>query len=146
MSTLEHAIVIAAKAHEGQTDKGGAPYILHPLRIMLSMSTAAERITAILHDVVEDGGWTFNDLRADGFSSEIVDAVESVTRRPDETYDDYIFRAAQNPIGRRVKLADLKDNGNLSRIKNPTELDYTRFKNYHKAIEAIAKYMRDNNI
>jgi (p)ppGpp synthase/HD superfamily hydrolase len=94
MSTLERAIEIAIEAHRGQTDKAGAPYILHPLRIMLTLNTNEEHIVAVLHDVVEDGGWTFERLRAEGFSEEIVNAIESVTRRPNESYEEFVLRAA----------------------------------------------------
>jgi (p)ppGpp synthase/HD superfamily hydrolase len=146
MNALERAIAIAAEAHQGQTDKAGAPYILHPLRIMLTLNTNEERITAVLHDIVEDRGWTFDRLRAEGFSDRIVNAIDSVTRRPDETYEEFVARAAKNPIGRRIKLADLKDNSDLSRIKNPSDLDYKRFEKYQRAILAIAKYMRDHDI
>jgi (p)ppGpp synthase/HD superfamily hydrolase len=146
MSTLERAIAIAAEAHRGQTDKAGASYILHPLRVMLTLNTNEERITAVLHDIVEDCGWTFERLRAEGFSEKIINAIESVTRRPDENYEDFVLRAARNPIGRRIKLADLKDNADLSRIQNPANLDFKRLEKYQKAILAIAKYMREHDI
>ena len=121
MSTLEHAIALAAKAHEGQRDKAGEPYILHPLRMMLKLNTAEERIVAVLHDIVEDCGWSLDRIRAEGFSERVIGAIEAVTRRPGEDYDDFVMRTAAHPIGRFVKLADLEDNSNLSRIKNPTK-------------------------
>src|SRR4249919_1931207 len=110
MSTLERAIGIAAKEHEGQTDKAGAPYILHPLRMMLRLSTADERITAVLHDVVEDCGVSLDALRTQGFSETVIQAIDSVTKRRGESYEAFVLRAAAHPIGRRVKLADLEDN------------------------------------
>lgn len=137
MSTLEQAIAIAAKAHEGQVDKAGAPYVLHPLRLMLRLSGAEERITAVLHDVVEDCGISFETLRTEGFSEQVIEAIDSVTRRPEESYDAFVLRAASNPIGRRVKLADLEDNSDLSRIANPTTHDYERVEKYRRAIGAI---------
>ncbi len=130
MSTLERAIIIAAKAHEGQTDKAGAQYLLHPLRMMLRLSTTDERITAVLHDVVEDCGVSLEELRAEGFSKTIIDAIDSVTRRPEEPYEDFILRGAANSVGRNVKLADLEDNCDLSRIANPTERDFKRIEKY----------------
>ena len=142
MSTLERAIAIAAQAHTGQTDKAGVPYILHPLRMMLSLQSEAERIVAVLHDVIEDTSWTFDDLRAEGFSEEVLAALETVTRREDETYEAFVLRAATNPIGRRVKLADLHDNSDLSRISSPTEKDFARLEKYKRAIttlEAVEK-------
>jgi len=140
MSTLEKAIIIAAKAHVGQIDKAGEPYILHPLRMMLRLSSTEERITAILHDVVEDSEITFEDLRAEGFTEKIIEAVRSVTKKSGESYDDFIKRAAANPIAKRVKLADLEDNSNLSRIKNPTDSDLKRMEKYRKAIETIKAF------
>jgi len=137
MSTLEHAITIAAGAHAGQVDKAGAPYILHPLRLMLQMTTTDERIVAVLHDVVEDSEWTFEGLLQEGFSRAIVDAVESVTRRGDETYEAFVLRAAENPLGRRVKLADLRDNCDLSRIAEPSEEDHRRVAKYKRAIALL---------
>jgi hypothetical protein len=145
MSTLEQAIAIAAKAHEGQVDKAGAPYILHPLRMMLCVSTTEERITAILHDVVEDCGVSLEALRAQGFSDIVIEAIDSVTRRPKESYDAFVRRAASNPIGRRVKLADLEDNSDLSRIANPTARDHGRIAKYRRAVETICALENSNN-
>ena len=137
MSTLERAIAIAAKVHEGKVDKAGAPYILHPLRVMLKMATSEERMAAVLHDVVEDSDTTLDDLRNEGFSDAVVDAVDAVTIRTGESYDDFVRRAALNPIGRRVKLADLEDNSDLSRIAHPMEEDYERLAKYERAIHSI---------
>src|SRR5450631_2228265 len=115
MSTLERAIAIAAEGHAGRIDKAGAPYILHPLRVMLAVTTNDERIVAVLHDVVEDcAEWTFDRLRGEGFSNDVIAALDSVTERVDEDYMDFVQRAAANPIGRRVKLADLADNCDLA--------------------------------
>src|SRR4051794_12462539 len=98
MSTLERAIVIAAEGHAGETDKGGAPYILHPLRMMLGLSSPDERIVAVLHDVCEDcPAWTFDRLRAEGFGDHIIAALEAVTKREGEGYEDFARRAAANP-------------------------------------------------
>ena len=138
MSTLERAIVIAAEGHAGVKDKGGAPYILHPLRMMLSLSSNDERIVAVLHDVCEDcPGWTFDRLRAEGFSESVIAAIESVTKREGESYDAFVLRAAANPIGRRVKLADLEDNCDLSRIAAPTDSDHQRIEKYCRAKKLI---------
>ena len=109
MPTLERAIEIARKAHEGQVDKAGAPYIGHPLRVMDRVPEEA-KIAAVLHDVVEDSSVTLSDLRAEGFPESVVEAVEALTKRPGETYELFILRAASNDIARTVKLADLHDN------------------------------------
>ena len=138
MSTLERAVAIAATAHEGQRDKADAPYILHPLRVMLRVTSEAERITAVLHDVVEDcEGWSFERLLGEGFSAEIIEALQSVTKRDGESYEDFVARACKNPIGRRVKLSDLHDNCDLSRIAHPTDKDHERIARYRKAIAYI---------
>jgi (p)ppGpp synthase/HD superfamily hydrolase len=132
--TLERAIVIAATAHAGQVDKGGAPYILHPLKVMLRMSTLEQRVVAVLHDVVEDCGISLDDLRKEGFSEEVLGAIESVTKVPGESYEDFVDRAAQNRIGRVVKLADLEENSDLSRIASPSWEDLERIEKYRRAI------------
>ena len=143
MSTLEHAIALAAKAHEGQRDKAGEPYILHPLRMMLKLNTAEERIVAGLHDIVEDCGWSRDRIRAEGFSENVIGAVESVTKRPGEDYDEFVMRAAAHPVGRSVKLADLEDNSDLSRIKNPTQRDIDRIEKYRRAIALLRQRMEE---
>jgi hypothetical protein len=142
MSTLERAIAIAAEAHSGQVDKAGLPYILHPIRVMLNVSTLEERIVAVLHDVCEDcPGWTLDRVRSERFSEQIVEALDSVTKREgedgDEGYFAFVRRAGLNPIGRRVKLADLQDNLDIGRISNPTKRDYDRIERYRQAVTAI---------
>jgi (p)ppGpp synthase/HD superfamily hydrolase len=150
MGTLEKAIAIAASAHEGRTDKAGAPYILHPLRVMMRMDTDEERIVAVLHDVVEDSDWTFERLAAEGFSATVIAALDAVTKREhdeDAEGDDaetklrrylgFIARAAANEIGRKVKIADLEDNLDLSRIASPTPKDIERTRKYRAALELL---------
>jgi (p)ppGpp synthase/HD superfamily hydrolase len=140
VSTLERAIAIAAEAHAGQIDKAGAPYVLHPLRMMLRMSSIDERIVAVLHDVCEDcPGCTLDRLHREGFSERIIDALQSVTKRDGEGYEDFVRRSAANPIGRRVKLADLRDNSDLSRIAVPSERDLQRIEKYRRAIDLISR-------
>ena len=133
MSLLERAILLAVQAHRGQVDRSGAPYILHPLRVMLRVETENERIAAVLHDVVEDTDWTLDGLRAEGFPEEVVQAVDCLTRREGESYDDRVARAAANPIARRVKLADLEDNMDARRLARWSEEDAARFERYHRA-------------
>lgn len=132
MSTLDEALALAVRAHRGQVDKAGQPYILHPLRVMMRMSTPDERIAAILHDVVEDSPTTLDDLRAAGFAEDVVRAVDHLTRRADETYEAFIARAEQDPIARRVKLADLEDNMTITRLQTLDE----------RAVERLGRYMR----
>lgn len=130
MSSLEHAIVIAAQAHAGQTDKAGAPYILHPLKVMLRMNTDEERIVAVLHDVIEDCDVTLEDLHKAGFSTRIVDAIGTLTKQPGETRIHAAQRAAQLPLARAVKLADNAENMDISRISSPTQKDLARLEEY----------------
>ena len=137
--TLERAIEIAVATHAGQTDKGGAPYILHPLRVMLRVAPGAQQIVAVLHDVVEDsdGKVTFDDLAREGFSQEVIDGVRAVTKIEGEPYEDFIARAALNPVGKAVKLADLAENSDLSRIDRPTQKDLERGEKYRRAIQQL---------
>lgn len=106
MPTLEDAISLAMEAHQGQRDKAGALYILHPLRVMLSMETETEKIVAVLLDVVEDGGVTLDDLRKFGCSEEILNAIGRLTRHDREDYDQFIDRVKSNPLAVKVKIAD----------------------------------------
>lgn len=137
MSTLERALVIAAEAHAGQQDKAGEPYILHPLRVMQAGTTPETRIVGVLHDVVEDSPWTLEDLRREGFPDVIIDAVDALTRREGEDYFDFVRRAAAHPVGRHVKLADLRDNLDMSRIPSPTRRDQERIARYQKALRLL---------
>jgi guanosine-3',5'-bis(diphosphate) 3'-pyrophosphohydrolase len=137
MSTLEKAIEIAAAAHSGAVDKGGEPYILHPLRLMLSMKATDARIVAVLHDVVEDTKWTIDKIRQAGFSDTVLSAVEALTKRDGEEYEDFVLRARENPIAREVKKADVLDNMNLDRIPNPTEKDRRRVQKYENALALL---------
>ena len=139
MATLERAIALAAQAHEGQVDKAGAPYILHPLRMMLSVDTPEARVAAVLHDVVEDTPLSLEELRVEGFSEAVIGAVEALTKRPEEEddYDAFIRRVAPNPLARQVKLADLRDNCDVSRIARPSEKDWRRIEKYKRAIQYL---------
>jgi (p)ppGpp synthase/HD superfamily hydrolase len=140
MSTLERAVAIAATAHAGQVDKAGSPYLLHPLRMMLNVATPEQQIVAVLHDVVEDcPGWTLDRLRAEGFSEAILSAIDAVTKREGEDYFDFVQRAAANPIAKAVKLADLRDNSDLTRIASPSEADFRRIEKYRRAIALIGE-------
>lgn len=133
MPNLERAIAIAVEAHTGQKDRYGASYILHPLRVMARVSTDPEKMVAILHDVVEDTDWTFDDLRREGFSEELIAALDCVTKREGEAYEDFVKRSAANPLARRVKTADLEDNMDLRRAEKLTEKDLERMNKYLRA-------------
>lgn len=137
MPTLEKAIALAATAHSGQTDKAGQPYVLHPLRLMLAVQTAHERMAAVLHDVVEDTTVSFEDLAREGFPEPVLAAVEALTKRPGESRIEAAQRAAAHPIARVVKLADVADNMDLGRIAEPTEKDYARLKEYEQVKQLL---------
>lgn len=115
MATIEKALQIAAKAHEGQVDKEGLAYILHPLRVMNSVEGDEAKIVAMLHDVIEDTAVTEDDLRREGFGEPVIAAVRCVTHGQGEPYADYVVRCKGDDVARRVKLADLEDNSRLSR-------------------------------
>lgn len=137
MNILEKAIQIAVNAHLGQTDKGGSPYILHPLRVMHKLESEDEKIVAVLHDVIEDTDITYDDLLKEGFSHKIFEAVRALTRQDNETYMEFIDRCKGNDLARKVKIQDIYDNLDLSRIKNPTDEDYSRQKRYAKALRLL---------
>jgi (p)ppGpp synthase/HD superfamily hydrolase len=134
---LAKAIALAAQAHLDQQDKNGDAYILHPLRMMFTLKTETEMIVAVLHDVIEDTDWSLDNLRAEGFSEEVVTAVDALTRREDETYDEFVARAAANPLSRTVKLADLEDNMNIRRLDHLADKDLARLQRYHKHWRAL---------
>ncbi len=140
MSTLEKAIIIAATAHRQQKDKAGAPYILHPLRLMMKMKTETEQMVAVLHDVLEDTELTADTLRKDGFSDIVVDAVVCLTRTDDaEPYDAYIAGVKEVPIARKIKLADIEDNMDITRLDELTDKSVERVKKYHRAWRALSE-------
>ena len=136
---LEKAAKLAEKAHQGQVDKGGQPYILHPGRVMEQCETETEKIVALLHDVMEDTPYTLEDLRQEGFSEEVLEALLCLTHREGEPYMAYIERVCENPLAARVKYADLQDNMDLRRIPEPTERDFARLEKYKGAKARIEK-------
>lgn len=124
MSHLQTAIRIAVRAHEGQLDKNGAPYITHPLRVMDSVEGEAAKCAAVLHDVVEDTSVTLDDLRREGLPEAVLAAVQLVTHRKDQSYADYVISCKADPVARQVKLADLHDNSKLARsLVRPDRMD-----------------------
>lgn len=118
MITLDEASNLAKAAHAGQVDKAGKAYYLHvfAVRDALAEHGVAAQIAGVLHDIIEDTAITADELRAAGVPDHVVRAVESVTRRPDETYMGLIDRAAADPLGRLVKLADNRHNSDEERL------------------------------
>jgi len=139
VSTLERAIAIAAQVHADQKDKAGEPYILHPLRVMLRMTTDELRIIAVLHDVLEDGSMSADDLRREGFAPTVVDAVVALTHRPGESYSAYVRLAAANSLAREVKLADIADNLDPLRLSRLPAADANELESKHCAALAIPR-------
>ena len=138
MSTLERAIEIATEAHKGQYDKAGNDYIGHPLRVMDMGRTEEEKIVGVLHDVVEDTEWTFALLAAEGFSQEVIDALQCVTKLSEnENYDDFIERVKKNPLATAVKINDLSDNMDIRRLPYLSDKDVKRLKKYLKAYKKL---------
>lgn len=135
--TLSDAIIAAARLHAGQLDKGGAPYILHPLRVMLACADDEEQIAAVLHDAAEDAGWARLEAELAELPPWLREALDALTRRAGESYDAFIVRLAPNPIARAVKLADLADNLDLTRIPNPSEEDRRRCEKYAAARQLL---------
>lgn len=133
MPKLEDAISLAVEAHRGQHDKAGQPYILHPLRVMMRLETEVERTVAILHDVVEDTPYTLARLRELGYSEEILSALDALTRRPSESYEEFIERLRPQALARRVKLADLEDNMDIRRLRAVGPKEAERLSRYTAA-------------
>lgn len=135
---IERALKIALEAHRDQKDKYGQPYILHPLRIMTRFRDPMLQLIAILHDVVEDSDWTGDQLISMGFTPEVVEAVEALTRQEGESYKSLIDRAAAHPLAILVKLGDLEDNMDIHRMKDITEKDRERLNRYRTAYAKLS--------
>lgn len=136
--TLAKAIEIAFEAHKHQTDKYGAPYLGHVTRVMNMGKTEAEKICGVLHDVVEDTDWTLEQLAAEGFKPEILEALGCVTKlSPEEDYDHFIARILPNRLACKVKLYDLTDNLDIKRMPEVTEMDVARLNKYLRAYKQV---------
>ena len=135
---LDRAKEIARTAHEGQVDKAGKPYIEHPMRVMNMGMSMEEKIAGVLHDVVEDSEWTFEMLEKEGIPKDVMDALRCVTKlSEDEDYDHFIARVKTNPLAVKVKLNDLKDNMDLTRLEEVTEKDLARLNKYIRAYRQL---------
>jgi (p)ppGpp synthase/HD superfamily hydrolase len=138
---LEKAALICITNHAGQTDKTGQAYFQHPMRVALHCATTEQKIVALLHDTIEDTPVTSEYLIEEGFSQTIVDAVLSVTRRDGESYENFVKRAAENPIGRVVKLRDIEDNLDVFRLNVVTANDAQRLSKYLAAHRFLLVHM-----
>ena len=127
------AMKLCFEAHKDQVDKSGMPYVFHPFHVAEQMTAEATTIVALLHDVVEDTDYTLEDIAAEGFGKEILEAVALMTHEDDIPYLDYVAKLKENPIARAVKLADLAHNSDLSRIGEIDEETKQRLEKYKKA-------------
>lgn len=138
MSLYEKALEVARTAHTGQVDKAGIDYIQHPLFVASLVKTEEQKAVALLHDVIEDSEITKEDLIHAGIPTNVVEAVNTLTKTRSETYVDYLAKVKSNDLARVVKLADLQHNSDLSRIKNPNKKDFERLEKYKMAIEYLS--------
>ena len=138
---LNKALNIAYKAHLGQLDKAGAPYILHPMRVALHCQTENEKIAALLHDVIEDTPVTLEDLKNEGFSDEVLAALKCLTMMEGEDYKTFVQRVATNPLAIRVKIQDLKDNMDLSRLGGKP---HWKMDTYKEALSYLEKCLENS--
>jgi (p)ppGpp synthase/HD superfamily hydrolase len=139
MKGVEFAISLACKVHADQVDKAGRPYILHPIRLMQKFVNENEMIVAVLHDVIEDSRITLDDLRKYGLQDQIVEAIDCLSRRQRESYEDFIVRISTNELARRVKIEDIKDNLDLTRLNAVGSDDLSRVIKYHRALRHLTK-------
>lgn len=140
MSSIDVALAIACAAHANQVDKGGCPYILHPLRLMLRFHQENEQLVALMHDVVEDAQVSLDDLMAAGFGSNVICAIDCLTRRDGEDYEQFISRLAGNELARKIKIADIEDNLNLARLAEVGGDDLSRVVKYHRALQYLKRF------
>lgn len=133
MATLDNAILIAVQAHQGQKDRYGANYILHPLRVMLRFESETEMIVAILHDVVEKTEWTLEKLHEYGFTDDVLEPINLLTRQDQQPYMEYIEKLKDNHIARKIKIADIEDNMNPKRINALSNTNFEKLVRLHKA-------------
>ena len=137
------AMKLCYEAHKDQVDKSGLPYVFHPAHVAEQMTDEATTIVALLHDVVEDTDYTLEDLAAEGFGKEILEAVALMTHEDDVPYLDYVAKLKDNPIARAVKLADLAHNSDLSRIGEVDEETKQRLEKYKKATALLKGNVAD---
>jgi (p)ppGpp synthase/HD superfamily hydrolase len=143
---FSRAMVIASVAHMEQQDKGGNPYITHPMRVMNTVATYRDyelMAVAILHDVYEDTDKNIGHLLDEGFSERVYDALFYLTHRKEQSYEQYIEMISRNRDATLVKLADLKDNSDISRMKGLREKDFDRIIKYNKAYAYLTEKLKE---
>ncbi len=131
------AMLIAYHAHRDHVDKGGMPYIFHPLHLAEQMDTEYSVITALLHDVIEDSDISLEDLKAEGFPEPILEALSLLTHEKQVPYLEYVQRLKGNELARKIKLADLTHNSDVSRLSIQDDSSRQRFEKYQRAIALL---------
>lgn len=137
---LNMMLVLATNSHAGQYDRGGKPYILHPLAVMQFLNSSDEELQCIAlgHDTVEDCGITYQQLKEFGFTDRIIEGIKCLTKVPGESYDEYKAKIKSNPDAVKVKIADLKHNTQIERLKGVTKKDIARMERYfHLYLELV---------
>ena len=134
------ALRLCFDAHREQVDKTGLPYVFHPFHLAEQMKDEYTTVCALLHDVVEDTDYTLDDLRGMDFPDEVVDALALLTHDPAVPYMDYVKEIAKNPIARKVKMADLRHNSDLSRMDEVNEWAVKRTAKYMKALDYLKRH------
>ena len=138
---LEKAIELALKYHKGQIKNGtGEEFIIHVLRVMMKMDTEEEKISAVLHDIIEKTNCTLEDLKQQGFSNKIINTVDALSKRKGEDYSDYIKRVIKDPAAIKIKIADLEDNMDIRNIRELTQVDIekmNRRKKYYRGLKNL---------
>lgn len=137
---VNKALDIAVEAHWEQLDKGGRPYLEHPVAVAHQMDSTSAIVVALLHDVCEDSEVTFEELESAGFPYEIVSAIKAITKIQGEAYEDYLQRVKHNKLALIVKIADMNHNSDLSRLKVISEEDLKRKKKYGAAVEFLSSF------
>ena len=142
---LDKAAEICVKKHAGQRDKSGAAYFQHPMRVAMRCRTDEEKIVALLHDTIEDTDVTAEYLLSEGFPGEIIEGIQAVTKRAGESYEEFVARAARNPLGRVVKLRDLEDNLDVCRLDFISPDTAARLSKYLAAREYLINYQQQSD-
>ena len=127
------AMRLCYEAHRGQTDKSGVPYVFHPIHLAEQMRDEDTTVTALLHDVIEDTVYTFDDLVKMGFSENVITALKLLTHDKSVPYMEYVAKIKENPVAKAVKLADLAHNSDLSRLNSVDDKARSRIQKYEAA-------------
>lgn len=145
---LGNMIVLATNAHAGQFDKGGQPYILHPLTVMHYLKNDDEELMCIAlgHDVCEDTDVTFEDLRSAGMSERVIAGIDALTKMPGQTLRQYHTSIMDNYDAILVKLADIRHNCDVRRLKGLTDRDFARMEQYHKLYAELEEIKADYDL